>query len=87
MTKIAGIASNLLGIICCAGMFYLYGDLISIVFNIFFSDDTGAVAIIGGDPDESALSFFQPFQPLFFVILCAIVFSINLYVLTRKGRH
>jgi hypothetical protein len=84
MIRKIAIATNSLGILCCLGMFYVYSHIIVLFFHIFFRADTGSVAIIGGDPDSSAFSYFWPF---FFTIICAIVFLINLFVLARKTRH
>ena len=84
MARKIAIAANSLGIICCLGMLYVYLHIILLVFHIFFRANTGSVAIIGGDPNSSAFSYFWP---LFFTIICSIVFLINLFVVTQETKR
>lgn len=78
------IAANALGIICCIWMYYIYSAIIGVLFTLLFGSDSVSVAIIGGNGTEPAYSIFMP---LFFTIICTVVFSMNLFQLIRNEKH
>jgi len=81
--KIA-IAGNVLAILSCIGIFYVYAPIASALFDILFSTNTGTVAIIGGDETSSGISIFLP---IFYTIAFTIIFLMNLFVLLRKTKR
>ena len=84
MIRKVAVAANVLGILFCIGIFYAYTPIAPALFGILFSDNTGAVAIIGGDENSSGFSIFLP---IFYTIAFTIIFLMNLFVLIRKAKR
>jgi hypothetical protein len=84
MIRKFAIAGNVLGTLCCIGIFYVYLPVASALFDILFNSNVGSVAIIGGDETSPGFSIFLP---IFYTIAFTIIFLTNLFVLTRKVKH